>query len=207
MLTRNEKTNILLGIFVAALIAANLLGNKITVILGISVSVGIFSYPITFLITDIVEEVHGKKKVKSFLWAGFVALLFVIALTALSIYLPPASRFLLNEEYVKIFSLSLRITIASIIAFLVSQAHDIWSFNFWKVKTKGKFLWLRNNLSTMVSQFIDTMLFMFLAFYYAAPQYDALFVFTIALPYYVLKVLMAVFDTPFCYLGVRWLRK
>lgn len=206
-LTIDEKTNLLLALFIAALVAANLLGNKITVILGISVAVGIFSYPITFLITDIIEEVHGKKKAQTFVLAGFISLILVLILTALSIYMPPASRFTYNQEYITVFSVSLRIIVASLIAFIISQTHDIWAFNLWKQKTHGKYLWLRNNASTVVSQFMDTTIFMFIAFYHVTPKFDAPFIFALIIPYWALKMVFALCDTPFVYLGVKWLKK
>ena len=103
--------------------------------------------------------------------------------------------------------MSFRIFIASIAAFLISQLHDIWAFNFWKQKTRGKHLWLRNNLSTIVSQLIDTTLFMFIAFYAVSPQFTIAYTFSLVIPYWILKVVFALFDTPFVYLGVWWLRK
>ena len=205
-LSREDKIGILLGIFIAALIAANLLGTKITVLFGISVSVGIFAYPITFLVTDIVEEVEGKKKIKKFVYAGFVALILVMILTLVSVVLPAASRYDYNDEYKIVFSNSIRIMVASLVAFLISQFHDLWAFNFWKEKTKGKFLWLRNNASTIASQFIDTIIFMYIAFYQMTPKFTAGYVFSLAMPYWFLKIFMALCDTPFCYLGVRWLK-
>jgi len=206
-LGREDKINILLGVFIAALVAANLLGTKITTLFGISVSVGIFAYPITFLVTDIVEEVMGKKKTRNFIYAGFVALVLVLALTSLSVVLPAASRYDYNEQYKIVFGSSIRIIIASLVAFSVSQFHDLWAFNLLKKKTKGRFLWLRNNLSTIVSQFIDTMLFMFIAFYHMTPKFTAGFVLSLAIPYWLLKIFMSIIDTPFVYVGRWWLRK
>ena len=200
------KTKLLLGIFVASLIAANLLGSKITKFWLIEVSVGIFAYPITFLITDIIEEVHGKEKTKQFVWVGFICLLFTLLMTALAVWLPFAERSFVKENYTQVFGSTLRIFIASITAFLLSQFHDVWAFNFWKEQTKGKFLWLRNNASTIVSQFIDTIIFMFIAFYGLTPKHTVGYMFTLIIPYYLLKVLVAIFDTPFVYLGVWWLR-
>lgn len=201
------KTNLLLGLFVASLIAANLIGTKIAHFWFIDFSVGIFAYPITFLITDMIEEVHGKKKTKEFIYVGFFALIFVLLITTLAVSFPFAERSFVKEEYTKIFGATLRIFIASIIAFLISQLHDIWAFNFWKEKTKGKFLWLRNNLSTIASQFIDTIIFMFIAFYAVSPKYTVAYMFTLIIPYWLLKLAVALFDTPFVYLGVWWLKK
>ena len=210
----NEKTSLLLGLFVAAIVASNLLGNKITHI-GMDFSVAIFVFPLTFLITDIIAEVHGKKKAQEFVWIGFGAILFVMLFTALFVALPFAERSFVKEEYTKVFGSSLRIMVASIIAFLVAQLHDVWAFEFWKKKTKGNHLWIRNNLSTIASQAIDTVLFLFIAFYYlpflpdvinTSPKFTALYVITLGIPYYLLKVVAAILDTPFCYWGVWWLR-
>ncbi len=206
-LSIDEKTNILLGLFVGAIVAANLIGLKIADFGIFEASVGILAFPITFLITDIIEEVHGKAKAKEFVLAGLITLIFVLFIMALAVVLPFAERSLVKEEYTKIFGTTIRIFIASITAFGFSQMHDVWAFNFWKQRTKGKFLWLRNNLSTFTSQFLDTTLFMFIAFYHISPKFTATYVFTLIIPYWLIKVLFALFDTPFCYLGVRWLRK
>ncbi len=206
-LSIDEKTNILLGLFVGAIVAANLIGLKIADFGIFEASVGILAFPITFLITDIIEEVHGKAKAKEFVLVGLITLIFVLFIMALAVVLPFAERSLVKEEYTKIFGTTIRIFIASITAFGFSQMHDVWAFNFWKQRTKGKFLWLRNNLSTFSSQFLDTTLFMFIAFYHISPKFTATYVFTLIIPYWLVKVLFALFDTPFCYLGVRWLRK
>ncbi|MBU0627884.1 MAG: queuosine precursor transporter [Nanoarchaeota archaeon] len=211
------KTNLLLGLFVASLVAANLLGGKITKLGFIEVSVGIFAYPVTFLITDMICEVHGKQKTKSFVWVGFISMLFILLITILSVWLPFAPRsYVQSEQYNPVFGISLRFFIASITAFLLSQFHDVWAFNFWKEKTKGKFLWLRNNASTIVSQFIDTVVFMFIALYYipglpqllnTSPKFTTAYLFTLIIPYYLLKVVVALLDTPLVYAGVWWLKK
>ena len=202
------KTNILLGIFVGSIVTANLIGLKIADFGIFEASVGILVFPITFLVTDIIEEVHGREKAKEFVLVGFIVLIFVLLITSLAVVLPFADRsWVKEEEYTKIFGMSIRIFIASITAFVIAQIHDVWAFNFWKQKTKGRFLWLRNNLSTIVSQFLDTTLFMFIAFYGMSPNFTISYVFTLVIPYWLVKVLFAFFDTPFCYLGVRWLKR
>ena len=210
------KTNLLLGLFVASLITANLIGGKITKFWFIEVSVGIFAYPITFLITDVIEEVHGKEKTKMFVKVGFICMLFILLITAFSVWLPFAPRsYVQAEQYNPVFGIGIRFFIASITAFLLSQFHDIWAFNFWKEKTKGKFLWLRNNASTIVSQLIDTVVFMFIALYYIPwlpsilntnPKFTVAYLVTLIIPYYLLKVVVALLDTFPVYLGVWWLR-
>jgi hypothetical protein len=205
-LSKELKLRLLLGLFVGLLVGMNLLGNKITTLLGISVSVSIFMVPLTFLITDIVEEVYGKDEVLQFIIAGVATIVIMMAYTALFVILPPNERFEHNEAYSTIFGSSLRIMTASVIAFLLAQLHDMWSFAFWKRKTKGKALWLRNNLSTWVSQAIDTLVFMMIAFYQVSDRFTFAFIIQLSIPYYLFKLVFAALDTPFVYLGVHWLR-
>jgi len=205
MKSLDYKLQILLTTFISCLLLGNLLGSKRIEIFGIATSVGLLGYPPTFLITDIVEEVKGKETANIFVHAGFLSLCIAFFFVSLSTGLPPSSTYYGNEAYTSVFSNSLRMIVASMTAFIISQHHDIWAFNFWKQKTNGKYLWLRNNLSTIVSQLIDSIVFMFLAFYRVTPEVDAVYVFRMILPLWILKVGFALLDTPFVYLGVRWL--
>tara|TARA_Y100000310_G_scaffold308996_1_gene352658 strand:+ start:14629 stop:15255 length:627 start_codon:yes stop_codon:yes gene_type:complete len=202
----HDKVLILLAVFITALVCANLLGSKITVIFGITVSVGIFAYPLTFLMTDAVEEVFGREKTKLFVYSGLIALLLTLLLVFIGKAMPPAGFYKNNDAYITVFSNSIRIIIASIIGFVVSQFHDIWAFNFIKRKTHGKFLWLRNNVSTIMSQFIDTVIFTFIAFYGVTADYNVAVMFKMIFPYWFLKVLFALADTPLVYILVKWLK-
>jgi len=206
-MTEDFKIKLLLGLFVFLLVAMNLMGGKITSLFGVSVSVAIFMVPLTFLITDIVEEVHGRKLAGQFVGIGVICLAVLFLYTALFVNLAPHERYLANEEYRTVFGSSLRIMLASITAFFLSQLHDVWAFAFWKEKTDGRFLWLRNNASTIVSQAIDTLVFMLIAFYQITPAFTLGFILELAVPYYLFKIAFAALDTPFVYLGVRWLRK
>lgn len=204
---KNLRLSILLGLFSAFLVGMNLLGGKVTTILGISVSVGIFLVPLTFLITDIVEEVYGKHVSRQFILVGVITIIVMLAFTSFFVWLHPNERYQLNDEYTAIFGTSIRIMIASVVAFALGQLHDVWAFSFWKKKTEGKFLWLRNNLSTFVSQAVDTFVFMMIAFYQVSPKFDFAFVMSLAIPYYIFKIVFAALDTPLIYLGVNWLKK
>lgn len=206
-MSQQFKLTILTSIFVAGLIGANLLGSKITTLFGVAISVGIFAYPLTFLITDAIGEVYGKKKAKHVVWAALIAQILILGLTFISITLPPAGRYPFNEQYVTIFSGSLRMIIASLIAFIVAQSFDIWSFEWWRKKTKGKYLWLRNNASTVASQMIDTLLFMFIAFYGISEKFTVGFILKLSITYWLFKILFALIDTPFVYAIVKWLQK
>jgi hypothetical protein len=97
-------------------------------------------------------------------------------------------------------------TIASLVSFVVAQQLDVFMFSFWGKVTHGKHLWIRNNLSTIVSQFIDTTIFEFIAFWHLNDKFTTGYIFSLIIPYWLFKVVFALLDTPFCYLGVRWLR-
>ncbi len=173
----------------------------------VHVSVGILTVPLMFLITDIVAEVWGKKVTHQFINIGVISMLVMIVITTISVFLPAAPRFeAMDESYRTIFTVSIRMAIASIFAFYLAQIHDLWVFHFWRVKTKGKHLWIRNNFSTIVSQLIDSTVFMFVAFYNPS-TFPATYVIKLILPYYIFKILFALLDTPLAYLGVWWAGK
>jgi queuosine precursor transporter len=205
---------ILAAIFTGSIVAANLIGTKVIPFFTIggfefTGSIGIFLFPLTFLITDIVAEIYGPKATRAIVTGTLIVLAIVLAVTALATVIPPASRFAAqNDAYVSIFRSSLRIMVASIVAFTLSQYHDVWAFDFWKKRTKGRFLWVRNNASTIVSQLIDTIVFMLIAFWGTNERFTLAFVLgSMVPPYYLLKVIAAFADTPLVYLGVSLLRR
>ncbi len=205
-MNNNFRLQILLSIFIALLIGMNLLGWKIISLFWVSTSVSIFMVPLTFLITDIVSDVYGKKEVQKFiyLWVGVLIMIFLYS--AIFVYLDPNARYTSNEAYTTIFGGSLRIIVASLVAFIFWQMHDIFVFEKLKKRTKGRYLWLRNNLSTIGSQLIDSTLFMFIAFYALTPKFTVSFIISMIIPYYIFKVIFALLDTPFVYLWVKWLK-
>lgn len=203
----DQKVSILSSVFVAALVAANLMGSKIITILGVSASVGIFAFPLTYMISDTITEVLGKRRANQMVYGALAAQAVIFIILAIAIILPPASRFTNNDSYVAIFGNSLRIIVASLTAFALGQINDIFSFSWLKEKTSGKMLWLRTNLSTAFGQFIDTTVFMFIAFYHFTPKYDAAFIFSLIIPYWGLKILYSIVDTPIVYGLVAWLRR
>lgn len=209
------RAYVILGsIFTGAIVAANLIGTKVIPFFSVggfefAGSVGIFLFPLTFLITDIVAEIYGPKATRAIVTGTLIVLGIVLATTALATVVPPASRFAeQNAAYVSVFRNSLRIMLASIVAFTLSQYHDVWAFDFWKKRTNGRLLWLRNNASTVVSQLIDTVIFMLIAFWGTNERFTLAFVMgSMVPPYYLLKVLAAFVDTPLVYLGVSALRR
>lgn len=199
-----HKLLLLVGIFTAGLLTANVISTKIFTWHGITITVGILLYPVTFAITDVVSECYGKEISKKVVWTGFFANVLMLFFLWLGGALPPAPFWRYQEAYEVILGAVPRITIASLIAYIVSQTHDVWAFHFWKDKTGGKHLWLRNNLSTIVSQAIDTIIFIGIAFIGTMP-WRALGV--MMLIQYIMKFIFALLDTPFVYWLVAWVRK
>jgi len=200
-----QKLDLLLATYITCVIAAELLGGKIFTISGlINSSVAIFVFPITFTINDIVTEVYGKSRAKSFVKAGFYVLLGLAAYTLLALALPPAARYHDHEAYQIIFKKSLRITLASLISFYLSERLDVYVFTALRQKLGQGKLWLRNNLSNFIGQLFDTTTFMLLAFFEPG---NFSFVLSLIWPYWLLKCLMSLIETPFTYLGIKCLKK
>lgn len=201
-----KKLDILLAIYITSLVASELIGSKITTILGANISVGIIAFPITFLINDIVTEIAGKERARHFVHTGLIMLVLLFFFVLIAKWLPPASFYSHTEAYNTVFSNSLRIIVASLSAFVVSELLDISIFSKLKERMK-KLLWFRVNVSNIISQFIDTTVFTFIAFYLVTPAYDVEKMIALILPYWGLKILFSFVQTPLAYLGVWWLKR
>ncbi len=207
MLNREHKKMILFALYLTSMVLVNTLGSKITTLGSIRASVGVFFMPILFLVTDIVGEVYGRKTSSWFVNLSSFMLMFMFAMIGLCIVLPANPTWGLQDSYAVIFGSSMRMTAASLISFFIAQHVDVFTFSFIKKITQNRHLWIRNNVSTIISQFIDTTIFMFVAFYHMTSQYTVQFIFSLIIPYWLFKVLFALIDTPLCYLGVWWARR
>jgi len=186
--------------FVAALVVmANIFANKIVVVGPFTVPASVIVFSMTFFITDMLSEKWGKSYAKKAVWAGFFANLVLIVSVYIVLAWEPASYALeVSEMFSKVLALTPRIVVASFLAYIVSQNHDVWAFHFWKKKTKGKHLWFRNNASTIVSQLIDSVIFITIAFYGVFP------IVPLIIGQWVVKIIIALIDTPFMYISI-WL--
>ncbi len=202
---RKTKFFILVAIFVASVIAANLMGNKIAVFGFFDAAVGIMIFPLSILALDVIQEVEGKQTARRIVLATMAVLAYVLLITWIATQLPSAKRDFFPMEYNQIFGISVRVMIASIIAFLVGELADIEIFKRIRDWSKAKMLWLRATGSTIISQFVDTTVFMFLAFYGITPKHDAAYLLVLIIPYWTLKCIIATFGTPLVYWGVQWL--
>ncbi len=195
-----------LASFVGCLVISQVLASKIAAFelkgIGlISFPAGVVAYAATFAITDVISETWGKNFAKRAVWAGFIVNIIVLFLIILAHLLPSAPFWDGKEAWTKVVISSARITLASLIAYLISQMNDVWLFHLIRNRTGEKFLWLRNNTATFISQLLDTTVFITLAFYGTMP------IFKLILGMLIVKWMIALLDTPFVYLGVMLCRK
>ncbi|MDQ8205473.1 queuosine precursor transporter [Pelagicoccus sp. SDUM812003] len=165
-------------------------------------SYGSFVHALTFPCTDAVAEIWGAKRARSMVYMGVVVYLFCTLMLFIGVQLPPAEGWENNEAYRVLFQGAPRIVAGSLVATMVAQLWDIYVFEWVKRKTGQRYLWLRNNASTFGSQLLDTSIFYVIAFYGVIPN-EVLP--KVILGSYLLKMLVAIVDTPMVYLIVRWI--
>lgn len=210
-----EKMDFLVAFYTVCIAVSELMGAKTFQLLHIgtftlNASVAIFVIPLLFSINDIIIEVYGAERARSVVRSGLIVIVFILLFSILAINLPPSSRFKETETaYDTVFGKSIRIAIASLIAFSVADFLDIAIFSKIRKRLGRSKLWLRNNASNFISQLIDTTLFMFLAFYSLGRGFtdNVSFITSLILPYWLLKCSMSIIETPLVYIGVKWLRK
>ncbi|AET64708.1 queuosine precursor transporter [Methanothrix harundinacea] len=206
ILAARRGPEIAVGVFASLTVLANLLAVK-TISFGPFIApAAVLVYASTFLLTDILSELFGKEKARLAVWAGLAAnvVMLVSVLIALRWSASPLMDPGLASSFDAVYGFAPRVVAASMVAYLVSQHHDVWAYHFWKEKTGGKRLWLRNNASTAASQAIDTLIFITLAFYGILPNSVLI---QMMVGQYAIKLLIAALDTPFIYLAVAAARR
>ncbi len=169
------------------------------------ISVGIIPYPVTFLVTDLISEIYGRKRANRVVMAGLLATLFVLLMVTLSNVAPATDWSPVDDErFQQVFGLTGVAVTASMVAYLLAQFIDIRIFHFWKRLTNGKHLWLRNNGSTMVSQFVDTAAVVGLLCLFGAIDWVRFW--PLVFNGFLFKVMVAFIDTPFFY-ATSWLAR
>ncbi len=200
-----KKILVCLTLYVTSLFAANTLGIKLMPFLfGTHLSVAVFSFPIVFIMTDVIGEVYGKKMAKNFVLAGVVSILLFLLYSLLSTITPWAESSLWAKDgYNQIFGLSARFSIASLLAFVIAEYQDVIAFFFFRAKTGEKKFWLRSNLSNIWSQLLDSAIFSFVAYLGVFPVATII---SIIIPWWIFKVFMGILYTPLSYFGIYLLR-
>ncbi len=230
---RRERVFLVLaGLFLGSMTMLNILGvsrfiDMSPTVFGVQIplvlAVGVLPYPITFLCTDFISELYGRRRASSVVWVGCGLNLWVVAFLWLGGTLPPAPTIdpatglpptdAYDFAFFRIRMLTMGAVMASMLAYLAAQFCDVFLFHFWKRLTRGRHLWLRNNGSTMVSQFVDTFAVITITHFYARALpidpdlalWPQLWIFIGS--GYVFKFSVALLDTIPFYLGVSWLSR
>lgn len=224
---------LLSGIFLTSLVLGNLIGTTKFVnlfefelsqtwkniipplirennVYRLSVPVGVLAYPFTFLATDLISELYGRKKAQGMVIVGFLMNLFMLFLMTVNHWLPNAEGVSGGLNLFEgIYDFLVANTIASMIAYLVAQSIDVQLFHFWKRITRGRYKWIRNNGSTLVSQLVDSISILSILYISGNLGGEVQHVsdlIILILNSYVFKFFFALFDTPLFYLGSYLLR-
>ncbi|NQX92360.1 MAG: queuosine precursor transporter [Flavobacteriales bacterium] len=209
------------GLFITSLVTCNLIFRKFFDIqvgtmlfnandggwyYSFQQSVGLLPYPITFLLTDILSEAFGKRKANQVVITGLLCSLFVLFIIWISNSVPAAPWSpVTQDQFSHVFGQTGMAVVASMCAYLVAQFIDIRIFHFWKKLTRGKKLWLRNNFSTMTSQFFDTAVVLLLLCWGGEIEWSKFS--SLLLAGFIFKVIVAALDTPILYLAIWMIRK
>ena len=181
-------------------VVANIQVSKTIELFGVTATLGNIVYAGSFLATDIISEQYGARAARRAVWLGFFSIVAATVLMQFALLFTPAPSDTVHESLASVFSVLPRIAGASLVAYIVSQRHDVWAYRFWKERFPGP-IWLRNNMSTIVSQLIDSLIFTLVAFVGVFPP---LVLFQIVISTYLIKAVVALLDTPFLYAAVRW---
>jgi len=209
---RAEKAYMILAaIFLSALVASNLIFQKFFHwtpfgLYTFELSVGILPYPVTFVVTDVISEIYGKKRANQMVLTGFIASIFTLLIVVVADIAPATSWSPIGDKtFSRVFGFTYVAVGASMAAYLVAQLVDVQLFHFWKRLTKGKHLWIRNNASTFTSQLVDTLVILLILCSMEVIPWDKFT--TLLINGYLFKVLVAATDTPIVYLVVGVFRK
>ena len=226
----NRLYIILVSCFSTLLVLTNMIGVKLFEfelpfeIFGqtkVHLVTGLLTYPLTFLITDIVSEIYGKRRADFMVWIGFGLSLLMLALVQLTIAITPSGIWSplasldldlisdsegMQESWEAVFGLGPWLVTGSMCAYVVAQLCDNFLFHFWRRLTKGRHLWLRNNASTMVSQIFDTFIVNSFLFY-GAFGWEFVAGLKVMAAVYLVKVGIAAMDTPLCYIAIAGIRR
>lgn len=208
------KFDLLVALYVFCIAVSELMGAKTFPLITIggwtlNQSVAIFTIPLVFTINDMIVEVYGKERAKSVIRSGLFTVVLILLFSLLATALPPSTRFAATEPaYQTIFGLSARFSFASLLAFIVAEFTDLFIFVKIRKMMGDKALWFRNNVSNFLAQLLDTIIFMFVAFWAFDQTVGAnmSFIMSLLIPYWIVKCLMSVIETPFVYVGVKWLK-
>ena len=217
--SRRDRVYVVLAVlFVTLLILTNIIGQKLFLLFGETLTAGLITYPLTFLITDLVSEIYGKRRADRMVVMGFAMTLVMLVIVQISIALPASPIWgstiavgladgpAMQNAWLGSFGVGWWLVTGSMCAYLIAQLIDNWLFHFWRQLTNGKHLWLRNNGSTMFSQLVDTFIVNSFLFY-GAFGWEFVAGLKVMGVIYLFKLAIAALDTPLCYLAIGGLKR
>ena len=200
------------GLYVMTAIATVLANIEVLILVdgfGMEQTLGNVMFASTYLVTDILSENEGKKEATKAVWLGVFTSIVMLLFTQYMLLYSPAASDWAHPHISAVFSTTPRLLLASFLGYVVSQRFDVWLYHKWwaltesKTGNKDKFLWLRNNGSTMISQIVNTVIFTTIAF---AGWYDNKTLFSVMLSSYVIYIFTSLLDTPAVYIA-RWMKR
>lgn len=201
---KERKLNFLNMLSITAVLASSIMSTKLFNLFGIAMPAAVIVFPISFLVTDVINEVWGKNEANNTVKLGFISNLLFTLFISIAIILPPFKFWELQTEFKMVLGSVPRITLAGLASFIVSQTLDVHIFHKLKIKHGGKKLYIRTNVSTIIAQLVDSFAFIFAAFVGTIPLLE---IFKTAFIQWSVKVVLALLDTPFCYAVVRWAKE
>ena len=219
----NQTYLILTTLFSVVLVLTNIIGVKLfqgpfNPIVH-ALTTGIITYPVTFLLTDVVSEIWGAKKANAMVLIGFLMSIVMLIFIQIAIYLPPHAYWVApvnsfgfdtvseyQNAFNSVFSVNGKLLFGSMLAYMVAQLLDVRLYHMWKRITKGKYLWVRNNGSTSISQLVDTFIVNSILFYWGF-GWEFWQGISVMLTIYCYKLILAILDTPLIYFSVAIIKK
>lgn len=197
------RFRLLVAVYLGGIVSANAIAARLLQVGDVMVTVGALAIPLVYLTTDILNELYGPSTTRQVVWMGFFANVVLVAMTWLGGQMPHAGAGASVEAYEEVFRVTPRVAFASMVAYLCSSMLDVWSFHLIRRWTYGRHFWLRKNASTFFSQFIDSGLFVVIAFLGVLP-WEILPAMIVG--QWAVKIIAAPLGTPLTYLVLRFTR-
>ncbi len=203
--TYSSSFIVISGIYIACLLISNLIAGKLWQIAnGIVVPAAVILFPVTYIIGDILTEVYGFKKAKTVIWLGFACSFFAVMIYSITIILPSPEYFANSDAYRAVLGTAPRVAVASFVGYLLGEFSNSVVLSKLKVKTKGKRLWFRTILSTVIGEGFDTVIFITISFWGTMGTSDLI---TMMVGQYLFKVCYEALFTPVTYVVINWVKK
>jgi len=187
-------------VFITSLVISNVVSGKLVLLFDVFlVPSAVIAYSLTFLSTDIINELYGQKEAQKIVRYGLMAQILACILIYIAMILPVAPFMPdMQKTFEALLGQNIRFVIASLTAYYISQTNDIYSFNWLKKLTGKKYKWIRNSVSTVLSQILDTAIFITISFYGVVPN-----IWQMIVSQYTVKVIITIIDIPFFYYFTR----